>query len=82
MWRLLKAFFKREEFDLLAAESSVQGLPLVQQIASGTNLLPTLRVFRWNLRTSRSVSNRHCQGIAANKIYRPICRHLKGVKDS
>ncbi len=35
MLRLVKAFSKREEFDLLAAESSVSSLPLVKQIASG-----------------------------------------------
>lgn len=35
MLRLIKSFFKREEFDFLAGEASVQGLPLGKQIASG-----------------------------------------------
>ena len=63
MFRLFKALFKREEFDILAAESSVQGLPLLQQIASGkSKTLLRFRLICWDMRTFRIIPCRHDKG--------------------
>ena len=60
MRNFFKRMFAREDFDLLGAESSVQSLPLFQQIIAGTHYMWNLfRINSRDLRAPWSISYRH-----------------------